>query len=200
MKILVISLWVCLLVTFTLACRSIAVAQAANPCDHPNNLPSSFFDVPQGPQGSWRASLSLEPQQADYPLVPVVVVGVGAIQGPADRRGMRLGCGVLRNRSQKSVTAVQLRWILVRNQDHSAIGQRGYTPDTVLLEGHTPTVELNIPKESLRRTDFSIISFAAVTLGLTKDGILSGDYFLFVGVHEVRFEDGSVWNGGSVVR
>ena len=119
--IIVISLWVCLLVTCTLACGSIAVAQSANPCDHPNNLPSSFFDVPQGPQGNWRASLSPEPQQADDPLVPVVVAGAGAIQGPADRRGMRLGCGVLRNRSQKSVTAVKLRWILVRNQDRSVI-------------------------------------------------------------------------------
>jgi hypothetical protein len=113
---------------------------------------------------------------------------------------MRLGCGVLRNRSQKSVTAVKLRWILVRNQDRSVIAQRGYTPDTVLVEGHTPPIELNIPKESLRRIDFSIISFVAVTQDLAKEGILSGDYFLFVGVYEVLFEDGSVWNAGSVVR
>jgi len=113
---------------------------------------------------------------------------------------MRLGCGILRNRSQTPVTAVQLRWILVRNQDRSVISQKGYTPDAVLLEGHTPPIELSIPKESLRRMDFSIISFAAVTKNLAKEGILTGDYFLVVGVYEVLFEDGSVWNAGPVVR
>src|SRR6266446_1103521 len=106
LKIVVITLWVCLLVMCTLASGSIAVAQSANPCDHPNNLPSSFFEVPQGPQGTWTAALSPEPQQVDDPLVPVVVAMAGAMQGPASRRGMRLGCGVLRNRSQKSVTAI----------------------------------------------------------------------------------------------
>ncbi len=188
------------LVTLILAVGSKTAAQSTNPCDNPNNLPSSFFDVPQGPQGNWRASVSPEPQQADDPLVPVEVVGAGAIQGPANRRGMRLGCGDLRNRSQNSVTAVQLRWILVRTQDRSVIAQKGYTPDTVLLEGHTPPIELSIPKESLRRTDFSIISFAAVTQGLAKGGggMLSGDYFLFVGVYGVLFENGSVWNAGPV--
>jgi hypothetical protein len=177
-----------------------AAAQSVNPCDHPNNLPSSFFEVPQGPQGTWTASQLPDLRQADDPLVPVVVGMAGAIQGPANRRGMRLGCGVLRNRSQKSVTAVQLRWILVRNQDRLMIAQKGYTADTVLLEGHTPPIELSIPKESLRRADFSIISFAAVTKDLAKEGILTGDYFLFVGVYEVLFEDGSVWNAGPVVR
>lgn len=198
MKILVISLWVCVLVMFTLTCGSSAIAQSTNPCDDPNNLPSSFFEVPQGPQGNWRASVSPEPQQAGEP--PVVVVGAGAIQGPANRRGMRLGCGVLRNRSQKSVAAVQLRWILVRNQDRSVIAQKGYTPETVLREGYTPSIDLSIPKESLRRTDFSIISFAAVTKELAKEGILSGDYFLFIGVYEVLFEDGSIWHAGPAVR
>lgn len=170
-----------------------AEAQSDNPCDHPNNLPASFFEVPVGPQGNWTAVALPDPRQPDDPLVPVVVMGAGGIQGPAPRRGMRLGCGTLKNRSQKSVTAVLLRWILVRRQDHLVISQHGYSSDTVLVEGHTPPIDLTISKESIRRTDFSIISFASVTQGLTKDGTLSGDYFLYVGVHEVLFEDGSVW-------
>ena len=80
------------------------------------------------------------------------------------------------------------------------IAQKGYGPDTVLREGHTAPIELNIPQNSLRRTDFSIISFTEVTKDLAKEGILSGDYFLFVGVYEVLFEDGSVWNAGPLVR
>ena len=80
------------------------------------------------------------------------------------------------------------------------IAQKGYSSDAVLREGHTPPIELSIPKDSLRRTDFSIISFAEVTKDLAREGILTGDYFLFVGVYEVRFEDGSVWNAGPVVR
>jgi hypothetical protein len=200
MNIIVTFRWVCLLVIPTLACVSNAAAQSVNPCDNPNNLPSSFFEVPQGPQGTWTASPLPDLRQADDPLVPVVVAGVGAIQGPVNRRGMRLGCGVLRNRAQTPVTAVQLRWVLVRNEDRSVISQKGYTPDTVLQEGHTPPIELSIPKESFRRTDFSIISFAAVTKDLAKEGILTGDYFLFVGVYEVLFEDGSVWNAGPVLK
>ena len=200
MNIIVTFRWVCLLVIPTLACLSNAGAQSVNPCDKPNNLPSSFFEVPQGPQGTWTASPLPDLRQADDPQVPVVVAMAGSIQGSANRRGMRLGCGILRNRSQIPVTAVQLRWILVRNQGPSVISQKGYTPDTVLLEGHTPPIELSIPKESLRRTDFSIISFAAVTKDLANDGILTGDYFLLIGVYEVLFEDGSVWNAGSVVR
>jgi hypothetical protein len=183
-----------LLVTLMLWAGTTAQAQTANPCDHPNNLPASFFEVPLGPQGDWTAVALPDPQQSDDPLVPVVVAGAGGIQGPVDRRGMRLGCGTLRNRSQKSVTAVLLRWILVRRQDHLVIRQNGYTSDTVLIMGNTPPVELAISKESIRRTDFSIISFASVTQSLTRDGILSGDYFLYVGVHQVLFEDGSLWN------
>ena len=192
--------WVCLLVIPIFSWGPNAKAQSVNPCDHPNNLPSSFFDVPQGPQGTWTASPLPDLRQSDNPLVPVVVAMAGAIQGPANRRGMRLGCGILRNRSQIPVTAVQLRWILVRNQDRSVISQKDYTPETVLLEGHTPPIELSIPKESLRRTDFSIISFGAVTKDLANDGILTGDYFLLIGVYEVLFEDGSVWNAESGVR
>jgi hypothetical protein len=73
------------------------------------------------------------------------------------------------------------------------IAQQGYSPETVLAEGHTIPIELSIATESFRRTDFSIINFAAVTETLAKDGILTGDYVLLVGVHEVLFADGSVW-------
>ena len=109
---------------------------------------------------------------------------------------MRLGCGGLKNRSQRSVAAVQLRWILIRRDDLSAITQGGYTPQTLLRLGHTPSIELSIAHESFRRTDFSIISFAESTQSLLKDGILSGAYVLLVGVYEVLFEDGSVWKAG----
>jgi len=125
---------------------------------------------------------------------------VGAIQGPAGHRGMRLGCGTLKNRSQQSVTSVRLRWILIRYKDQSVITQRGYTTENVLQEGYTPAIELRIPKESVGQSDFSIITFAAVTKNLAREGILTGDYFLLVGVYEVLFEDGLVWIAGPGVK
>jgi hypothetical protein len=179
---------------------STAGAQSASPCDHPKHLPPEFFEVPPGPQGDWRATVSPDTHQSDDPLLPVVVTGAGAMQGPANRRGMRLGCGVLKNRSEKSVTAVSLRWTLVRNQDRAAILHNGYTSDTVVLEGHTESISLTIPKTSSRSTDFSIIDFTAVTAPLTRNGMLSGDYFLYVGVYHVQFEDGTVWNAGLAVK
>ena len=174
-------------------------AQSVNPCDNPNSLPSSFFEIPYGPQGDWRATVSPD-HQSDDPLLPVVVAGAGAMQGPAERRGMRLGCGVLKNRSEKQVVSVSLRWILVRNQDRALIFQNGYTADIVLVEGHTQPIELIIQKDSFRRTDFAIIDFATITAHLKKSGILSGDYFLYVGVYQVQFADGSIWTAEPAVK
>lgn len=190
-----------LLLILLVAGVSHAVAQTENPCASPNDkLPASFYEVPPGPPGTWRASISLDRLQENDSLVPVAVTSVGSIQGPADRRGLRLGCGILINRSQKSVTSVRLRWILVRNQDRSLITREGYTRETVLAEGHTPAIELRIPTKSFVRTDFSIISFATVTRNLVRQGTLSGDYLLLIGVYEVLLEDGSVWNAGPVVK
>ena len=190
--------WLALLII--LGSSSWATAQSSNPCDDPKNLPASYFEVPQGPQGTWTAYVSPEPQQAEDPAVPLVVAGAGALQGAAERRGMRLGCGLLNNRSQKSVAAFQLRWILIRKQERAIIASRGYTPDTVLLTGHTLPIELNIPQKSLRRSDFSIISFAAITAELLKEGSLSGDYVLLVGMHEVRFADGTSWQAAPLLK
>jgi len=180
--------------TVILPALSNASGQSFNPCDKPNELPPSFFEVPVGPQGNRKAYVSPDLQQDKDSTVTVVVAGAGAIQGPAERRGMMLGCGVLRNRSGRTVIALQLRWILIRNEDRSVIAEKGYTPETVLQEGHTPEVQLTIRSSNFRRMDFSIISFAAISEPLTKDGTLSGDYCLLVGVNQVRFADGSVWN------
>jgi len=186
--------------TLILAVPANGAAQTNNPCDTPNNLPPSFFVVPEGPQGTWTASVSPDIKQAEDPSVPVVVDSAGAIQGPASHRGMRLGCGSLRNQSQKTVTAVRLRWILVRRQDRPAIAQQGYTRDTVLIEGATPAIELSIAKGGFRQTDFSLISFALVTQPLSKNGLLTGDYVLIVGVKEIVFDDGSIWTAEPILR
>jgi hypothetical protein len=191
--------WLLSIGTVVLSTFSNANGQDLNPCDRPNALPSSFFEVPVGPQGDWKAFISPDLKQSEDPMVPVVVDGAGAIQGPAGRRGMRLGCGLLRNRSEKTVIAVQLRWILVRNEDRSVIARNGYTRETVLQEGHTQEIQLTISSINVRRMDFSIISFGAITEPLTRNGTLSGDYCLYVGVNEVRFSDGSVWNAGRLV-
>jgi hypothetical protein len=182
-----------LMALFTLAFAAKVNAQSVNPCDNAEHLPSYFFEVPIGPQGTWTAVPMPDFLQDNDPQVPVMVVGAGGIQGPKDRRGMRLGCGTLRNLSEQSVVAVRLRWILARLQDRQAIAQQGYTHDTVLVVGATPRIELSIAKGGQRKTDFSLINFVEVTRSLAKDGVLSGDYVLIVGVEEVQFEDGSVW-------
>jgi len=187
-------------VTLSLAVGTNPAAQTVNPCDTPNKLPATFFEVPAGPQGTWTAFVAPDPRQPDDPEVPVLVAGAGAIQGPANRRGMRLGCGTLKNRSPKSVVSLQLRWILVRTQDRPVIAQQGYTTETVLAEGHTTPMELSIAKDGFRQTDFSLISFAAATQTLLKDGILTGDYALIVGVHQVLFEDGTMWQSTSILK
>jgi hypothetical protein len=187
------------LMTITLCAPSSAPAQDIGPCDTPNKLPASFFEVPEGPQGDWRATHLPDLRQGADPQVPVEVAGVGAIQGPVGRRGMRLGCGALRNRSDKSVSSVVLRWILINRQDRPEIIDKGYTSDTVLDHGHTGPITLAIMPDSIRRADFSVIDWRAVTQTLTREGKLRGDYFLCVGVQQATFEDGSVWNAPQLV-
>ncbi len=189
MKILLVALFIIL----THAFGAMANAQTANPCDTPNKLPSSFFEVPAGPQGNWTLLFTFDKLQSNDPQVPVVVASAGAIQGPAARRGLRLGCGDIQNRSQQQVVAVRLRWILARAKDRLAISQDGYTHDNILIVGSTPPIELSIAKDAFRGTDFSVINFVEVTKSLVKDGVLSGDYVLVVGVEEAQFADGSVW-------
>jgi hypothetical protein len=182
-----------LFVLLNLASGSIVYAQNVNPCDTPNNLPQSFFEVPKGPEGNWSAAVMPDTWQAKDAQIPVVVAMAGAIQGRIGHRGLRLGCGLLKNHSLKPVTAVQLRWIIARSQDRAMIEQQGYRPNTVLLSGHTQYIELQIPKESMRRTDFSVIGFAQIVQPLMESGSLNGEYLIYVGVDEVRFEDGSQW-------
>lgn len=186
-----------LIVLLNLASGLCVSAQNVNPCDTPNNLPQSFFEVPKGPEGNWSASVMPDTSQAKDSQIPVVVAMAGAIQGRG-HRGMRLGCGLLKNHSLKPVTAVQLRWIIARRQDRAAIQQQGYTPNTVLLSGHTQYIELQIPKENMRRTDFSVIIFAQIVQPLMEGGSLNGEYLIYVGVAEVRFEDGSQWKANGV--
>jgi len=194
MKILTWSLMVLL----AHLCGAKINAQTPNPCDTPNKLPSFFFEVPVGPQGDWTLLFTTDKVQSNDPQVPVVVASAGAIQGPAARRGLRLGCGALRNHSQKSVVAVRLRWILTRAKDRLTIPQDGYTHDTVLVVGATSPIDLSIAPDGLRLTDFSVINFVEVTKSLSKDGILSGDYLLILGVEEVQFADGSVWKASKL--
>jgi hypothetical protein len=180
-------------VLFFLATGQGAVAQITNPCDTPNNLPASFFEVPKGPQGNWLVSVNPDTWQAKDAQVPVVVAMAGSIQGKAGQRGLRLGCGLLRNRSLKLVTAVRLRWIIVRTRDRAVIGQQGYLPSAIVLEGNTPYIELQIPPGNNRGTDFSVINFAQIFQPLVENGILTGDYAIYILVDEVRFEDESIW-------
>ena len=188
------------LIVTTLCAPSGVHAQGISPCDDPDKLPASFFEVPEGPQGDWRATHLPDLSQSKDPQMPVVVAGVGAIQGPVGHRGMRLGCGVLKNRSDKSVSSVVLRWILINTQDRPKIIDKGYTSDTVLAHGQTVPITLAIMPDSIRRADFSVIDWRVVTQTLTREGKLSGDYFLCVGVYQVTFQDGSVWSAPQLIQ
>lgn len=190
----------CIVASVILFAPQRATAQSINPCDDTKNLPASFYVVPEGPQGDWKATHLMDLHQGADPSVPVVVAGVGARQGPTGHRGMRLGCGVLKNQSAKSVSSVVLRWILINTQDRPKIIGQGYTSDIVLAHGQTVPIMLTIMPDSMRRADFSVIDWRVVTQTLTREGKLSGDYFLCVGVQQVTFEDGSVWNAPALIK
>jgi hypothetical protein len=135
--------------------------------------------------GRWRLALGLDMQQASDYSVPVFVRGINMSSGQGRYAGrVKVTEAELENRVQKTTRSIQLRWAIVMHEE----------PDTVLLEGLMPFMEVQIEANGAPlRVDIPHIYFNKIVRPLLKEGEISGHLRLVVGVQEVRFIDGATW-------
>lgn len=135
--------------------------------------------------GKWMLMTSVDLKQGYDPSVPVIVTYIYTVYG-RDKylRRIKIPEAKIENRSQKVLQSVQLRWMIANHDE----------PDTILLEGVMPPMEVRIePFSPPLLVNIEPIYFNKIVKPLLKDGGLSFRVLLTVGIQEARFADGTAW-------
>lgn len=90
---------------------------------------------------------------------------------------------MLKNRTQRTVKRVSLRWLLTADEEQAA----------AVLRGDTPGFEVMLPARAYQKADTPLIDFAKIARPLMRDGVLDGKFLLKLRVGEVTFADATVW-------
>ena len=130
------------------------------------------------PPGKWTYSASPY-TGADYSVNPVVVTSIGT------DTALRTNLVQVKNRSDKPVAAIRLRWTLTTAQKPDVILRKGETERITSAEGFPAGKSLVLKHV--------VVSFSELSKPLLKQGKLDGDYLLTVAVGEIFFADGSTW-------
>ena len=134
--------------------------------------------------GKWSVQCAPDPKQADDFSVPVYVKGTNMFWGTGKYLGRaKVPEVMLENRGPRPTQAMQLRWAVVGVDD----------PETILLEGVTPSFEAEVEPFTSALVDTPEIYFNKILKPLRKEDGLNGQFRLLVGVQEVRFSDGTTW-------
>lgn len=137
--------------------------------------------------GKWRLATSVDVQQAQDYSVPVIVTRMLTVYGQRQYLGrIKMPELIIENRSQKVLESVRLRWTIANyDEDH----------ETILLEGVTSSVRVRIEpfNPPVPLENYDPIYFNKIVKPLLKDGELNFHVLLRVGIQEVRFADGTVW-------
>ena len=169
------------LLILSCATGAVADAQASTPCEPPLPTdPSYYADIKRVPEGKWTLTYAADLEQNQAASAPVVVTSVSGITGKKERGG-KLRCAELKNRSTRTVKAVQLRWVVMTREDRVR----------VLAQGKLPRVKVEIAAGSKLKVELREAQFADFVQPLVRDGVLTGDYHVSVGVARVEFTDGT---------
>jgi hypothetical protein len=162
---------------------------ADKPCPQPElTRPAADYSryfTEASPKGQWYVSASADPDQASGNDVPVLVMAVQSLLGRGDSANLIVHRVVLKNRTQRTIKAVKLEWVLTSGEDQPS----------VVLQGDTPAFAVMLPRLSYQKTDSPLIDFAKITKPLLKAGGINGNFLLKIRVGEARFADGSTWKG-----
>lgn len=131
------------------------------------------------PKGKW--TFKAAPYSGeDWKSIPVDVHSVTS--------NMKLGGLVekveLRNRSDKAVTSVKLKWLLTADKRSS------------LADGETRWLTTSIPPGKTIELPHQVVEFSKIVRPFSKDGRLTGNFRIEVVVSEIEFEDGVTWKIG----
>jgi len=185
----------CALALAALAALSCAAAAAQTGASkYPKLKPFTDEDILEGRiEGRWTAGPAFDNSQLQDPSVPVVVKGLNLVSGdPASKfiGLMKIQGADLENRGQKATRSVRLRWALTKWETDDT-----EAPIKVLAEGVTDPFDVRVgPAESLK-TDTPPVFFNRIAKPFLEGGRLEGRFQIVVGVSEVVFEDGSIWQG-----
>ncbi len=135
--------------------------------------------------GKWILVSSTDLKQSQDYLTPVALTGIKTVYGQGKYLGrVKMVEAKIENRSQKPTQEIQFRWSIVLHEE----------PDNVLLEGLMPPAQLRIePFSGPQIVDIPPIYFNKLVKPLLKDGEISGTLRLIVGIQEVRYADGTMW-------
>jgi hypothetical protein len=179
--------WGTLLAVFALLCASAAAPNTVHTQDIKEKK-KVFTDEDlklEKIRGKWTLQTGPDFMQANDPSAPVVITYVNMFFGHGKYAGLvKILEAKIENRSPKLTRSVQLRWLIVSPEE----------PETVLLEGLIPFPEVRVEANSTSLVDIPPVYFNKLVRPLLKDGELTGTFRLMVGIQEVRFADGTVWD------
>lgn len=135
--------------------------------------------------GKWILVSSTDLKQSQYYSTPVVLTGIKTVYGRGKYLGrVKMVEAKIENRGQQPTQEIQFRWSIVLHEE----------PDNVLLEGLMPPAQLRIePFSGPQIVDIPPIYFNKLVKPLLKDGEIGGTLRSIVGIQEVRYADGTVW-------
>ena len=140
------------------------------------------------PQGKWAVSVVPDPHQKENALVPVIVVRTTTSTNKGKDNALEQV--ILLNRSTKAVSEVKLSYVIHKIETPDAILYRGAQFEVKAKKGNE-----KYPLQANKRWVYGIPygRLARFLKPVVKDGSLSGDFVIRLGVTEVIFEDGTVW-------
>jgi hypothetical protein len=161
-------------------------SQASSKSSAENAQVDPFYRDLKGPGGNWSVSVVPDSDQSSDPAIPVAVDATRSFIGKGQYRGVKVTGATIRNRSANPVRAMRLKWMLCTlNEARDQI--------LILNQGQTEVFTAAIPGGGEKALDFPIANFAKIADSLVKDGALTGEFRIFVGVSEVKFDNGLFW-------
>jgi len=138
--------------------------------------------------GKWRLAGNNDLGQWHDPSVPVGIAAFKTVYGQGKYLGrIKIPEMKIVNRSQKVVQSIRLRWTIANYDEPNTILLEGVMPFMdVLIEPFSPPLLVNNPP----------IYFNKIVRPLLKDGEINFHILWTVGIQEVRFTDGTVWQRG----
>lgn len=140
-----------------------------------------------GPKGDWLVAAIPDRAQSSDNQVPVYVFNTVSLTATGKLTNLIVAGVTLVNRSAKSATSVSLKWTIV-NVDGDA---------TAVSSGYTALFDVGLDARRGRNLNCPYISFARISESLLKNGSLTGNFLMRIGIGAVRFADGTTWKDSS---
>jgi hypothetical protein len=134
------------------------------------------------PKGTW--TLACLPAPKPAPVIDLYSVRTEAAEG------LTVSRVEIRNQSDRHVGSVKLGWRLFLKD----------SPDTTLLKGETPFLEVSLSPRHRRSVKYPVVCFADVSKSLAKGSRLDGDFIMEVSVADIAFESESKRGQGDATR